>query len=129
MFFRIAVYFSLALSLILISCAPEASHTVLAEFGDQKITLGDFEKAYNNNVGSEDAVKKDSLSKLKNFLNLYVDFRMKLRDAEIRGFDSDSEMQSELLDYKKKVGVSYYLEKHLVDPGIHQLYERRKWDY
>ncbi len=129
MFLRVAVFFTLALGFILTSCAPEGSQTVLAKFGDQKITLGDFEKAYNNNVGNNDAVKKDSLSKLKNFLNLYVDFRMKLRDAEVRGFDSDSEMQNELLDYKKKVGVTYFLETHLVDPAIHQLYDRREWEY
>jgi len=129
MFLRVAVFLSLALGLILSSCAPEGSQAVLAEFGGQKITLGDFEKAYNNNVGNDDAVKKDSLSKLKNFLDLYVDFKMKLRDAEVRGFDKDTSMQNELTDYKKKVGVTYYLEKNLVDPGIHQLYERRKWDY
>ena len=129
MFLRVAVFFTLAFGLILTSCAPEGSQAVLAEFGNQKITLGDFEKAYDNNAGKDDAVEKDSLSKLKDFLKLYVDFRMKLRDAEIRGFDSDSAMQNELQDYKKQVGVTYFLEKHLVDPGIHQLYERRKWEF
>lgn len=126
MLLRIAVLFTFVLAFILSSCAPEQSQIVLAEFGSQKITMKDFENAYANNTGGFDAAKKDSVSKLKNFLNLYVDFRMKLRDAEIRGFDQDTSMQKELLDYKKKVGVSYLIESQLVDPAIHQLYDRRK---
>ncbi|MCL5031337.1 MAG: peptidylprolyl isomerase [Bacteroidetes bacterium] len=128
MLLRIAALFTFVLAFIFSSCAPENSQIVLADFGNQKITMKDFENAYANNSGGVEVAKKDSLSKLKNFLNLYVDFRMKLRDAEIRGFDQDSSMQKELLDYKKKVGVSYLLETQLVDPAIHQLYDRRKWE-
>lgn len=128
MLLRIAALFIFVLAFIFSSCSPENSQIVLADFGNQKITMKDFENAYANNSGGVEVAKKDSLSKLKNFLNLYVDFRMKLRDAEIRGFDQDSSMQKELLDYKKKVGVSYLLETQLVDPAIHQLYDRRKWE-
>ena len=128
MLFRIAVLFTFVLALIFSSCAPEHSQIVLADFGNQKITMKDFENAYANNSGGVEIAKKDSLSKLKNFLNLYVDFRMKLRDAEIRGFDQDTAMQKELQDYKEKVGVSYLIENQLVDPAIQQLYDRRKWE-
>ncbi len=128
MLLKIAVFFSLTFAFILISCSPENSQIVLAEYGNHVVTMKDFEDAYANNVGGYEQAEKDSLSKLKNFLNLYVDFKMKLRDAQVRGFDQDTALQKELYDYKKKVGVSYLLEKHLVDPAIHQLYERRKWE-
>ncbi len=129
MYLRIAALFSILVTFLFVSCAPEHSQIVLAKFGDQKVTMKDFESAYANNVGGYDIAKKDSLDKLKNFLNLYVDFKMKLRDAFIRGFDKDTSINNELTDYKKKVGVSYILEKQIVDPGIKQLYERRKWEY
>ncbi|MHB8579425.1 MAG: peptidylprolyl isomerase [Ignavibacteriaceae bacterium] len=129
MLIRITALLSLAFMLLFVSCAPEQSEIVLAKFGDQKVTMKDFEDAYANNVGGYDIAKKDSLSKLKNFLDLYVDFRMKLRDAYIRGFQNDSSTNAELADYKKKVGVSYILEKQIVDPGIRELYNRRKYEY
>ncbi len=128
MLLRVATLLTFALALILSSCAPEHSQIVLAEFGNQKVKMGEFEKAYENNVGNADQAKKDSLSKLKNFLNLYVDFRMKLRDAFVRGFDQDTSLQNELLEYKKQIGVTYLLDTKLVDPAIHQLYDRRKWE-
>jgi len=129
MFLRVAVVFTFGLALILNSCASGPSQVVLAKFGDQNITVKDFENAYVNNVGSYDVAKKDSLSKLRSFLDLYVDFQMKLKDASLKGYDNDPVLQKELTDYKKKVGVSYILEKQLVDPAINQLYERRKWEY
>ncbi|MHB1688888.1 MAG: peptidylprolyl isomerase [Ignavibacteriaceae bacterium] len=129
MLLRITFFLSFSLMLLFVSCAPEHSQIVLADFGNQKVTMKDFEDAYANNAGGYDIAKKDSLSKLKNFLDLYVDFRMKLRDAFVRGFQQDSSINKELADYKQKVGVSYILEKQIVDPGIKELYERRKWEY
>jgi peptidyl-prolyl cis-trans isomerase SurA len=118
----------LFLSIILVSCSTQHSEIVLAKFSDDKITIGEFEKAYSKNVGGVETAKKDSISKLKNFLDLYMNFRMKLRDAKVRSFDGDENLQNELIDYKKKVGVSYILEKQIVEPGITELYENRKWE-
>ncbi len=125
---RFVIFVFVASALILSSCAPENSQVVVAKFGNQKITMKQFENAYKKNVGEVDKTKQDSLAKMKNFLDLYTNFRMKLRDAYVRGFGQDKEMQDELNDYKKKVGITYYLEKKIVDPGIHQLYNRRKWE-
>ncbi|MGD1008247.1 MAG: hypothetical protein ABR980_13570, partial [Ignavibacteriaceae bacterium] len=129
MFLRVAVILTFGLALILNSCASGTSQVILAKFGDQNITVKDFENAYVNNVGSYEIAKNDSLYKLRNFLDLYVNFQMKLRDAYVRGYDKDPVLQKELTDYKKQVGISYILEKQLVEPAIHQLYERRKWEY
>ena len=128
MFLRAAVILSFGLAFIFNSCASGPSQVVLAKFGNQNITVKDFEKAYVNNVGSYEIARKDSLSKLKNFLDLYVDFQMKLKDAYAKGYDNDPVLQKELTDYQKQVGVSYILEKQLVDPAVNQLYERQKWE-
>jgi len=88
--------------------------------------MKEFEDAYAKNAGGVEQAKKDSISRLKNFLDLYVNFKMKLRDAQVRGFSSNTELSNELLDYKKKVGVSYILEKDIVEPGVKDLYDKRK---
>lgn len=120
--------FSIIVLFLFISCSPKYSEIVLAEFGDEKIKMSEFEEAYIKNAGGAEQAKTDSLAKMKNFLGLYVNFRMKLRDAAVRGFDKEPELLNELTDYKKKVGVTYILEKQIVDPGVEQLYERRKWE-
>ncbi|QQS36793.1 MAG: peptidylprolyl isomerase [Ignavibacteriales bacterium] len=91
--------------------------------------MKEFEDVYASNVGGVEIAKQDSLSKLKNFLDLYVNFKMKLRDAEIRNYADDPTINAELLDYKKKVGVTFLLEKEIVEPGVADLYEKRKWEW
>lgn len=129
MILRAIYLFMAGLLLILSSCTTEHSKIVLAEYGDYSITMSEFEKAYAKNTGGYENAKNDSLSKMKNFLNLYLNFKMKLRDALVRSYDKDPALVAELNDYKEKVGVTYLLEKKLVEPSLKELYERRKWEY
>jgi peptidyl-prolyl cis-trans isomerase SurA len=115
-------------SLIISSCSPSHSNIIVAEYGKDKITLGEFENAYVKNAGSIEAAKKDSINKYKNFLDLYVNFKMKLRDAYVRGFNTDPALKAELKDYKEKIGTSYLIEKKIVEPGIKKLYDQRKFE-
>ncbi|HKB85033.1 MAG TPA: peptidylprolyl isomerase, partial [Ignavibacteriaceae bacterium] len=126
MFRRVILPFAVLASLFLSSCAPKHADIVVAKFDDEQIKMNEFEKMYAKNSGNYEAAKDDSLSQLKNFLDLYVNFRMKLRDAYVRGYDSNPELNQELQDYKEKVGVSYILEKQLLAPGLKNLYDRRK---
>ena len=108
------------------ACSPKHGEILLTKYDDGNITLGEFEKAYAKNSGGVDAAKDDSLEQYQKFLDLYVNFKLKIKDAYARGFDKDSSMLAELNDYKKKVGVSYLLDKELVEPSIKKLYDQRK---
>jgi peptidyl-prolyl cis-trans isomerase SurA len=88
--------------------------------------MEEFEKAYSKNVGGLEAAVDDSFDNYKNFADLYTNFKMKLDDAKVRGYQNDPELNAELTDYKKKVGSSYILEKYLVEPNIKDWYEKRK---
>jgi len=129
MVLRTVVFFSVVFLFFLSSCATEHSEIVLAKYGDKEIKMDEFEKAYAKNAGGFEQAKDDSIAKLKDFLNLYVNFKMKLRDAYVRNYDNDSSLQAELQDYKGKVGVTYLEEKYLVAPAVKELYDRRKWEY
>ena len=127
MSFRISllILFALITSLF-ISCSPEHSKIIVAEYDDSKINMNEFEKAYAKNVGNYEVAAKDSFNNYKNFADLYVNFKMKLKDALNKGYQNDTTLSQELLDYKKKVGTSYILEKYVVEPVIKDWYEKRK---
>ncbi len=110
------------------SCSPESS-SIVARFGNQTINLTEFKKAYIKNGGDLGQVNEDSLSRLSAFLNNYVNFRMQLKDAYSRGFDKDSVLQQEIQNYKNEAGKTYIIDKKIIDPGIRQLYNRRKWEF
>jgi peptidyl-prolyl cis-trans isomerase SurA len=119
--------FSLLITAILFfSCSTQHSDIVIAKYGGEKVTMAEFEKAYSKNAGGYEKASDDSYDNYKNFSDLYVNFKMKLKDAYERGYDKDQNLLSELTDYKKKVGSSYIQEKYLVEPNLKELYERRK---
>jgi len=126
MSYKISVLFAFFLTLFIVSCTPEHSKIVVAEFNETAVTMSEFEDAYSKNVGGWDVAAKDSFENYKNFADLYVNFRMKLKDANERNYKNDSALTAELLDYKKKVGSSFILEKYLVEPNIKDWYEKRK---
>ena len=101
------------------------SESIVAEFDGHEITLGEFEKAYAKNVGGPEIAAKDSLQDYKNFLDLYVVYKMKLRDAFVRDYRNDEDLINELNEYKEKVGVSYIEEKQIVSPGMRRFYDER----
>ncbi len=128
MLLRTFAFLSIAFAFVFYSCSPQNSQ-VIAKFGNQDIGLKEFEKAYAANEGGLEKAKQDSLAKMKNYLNLYVNFRMKLRDAYVRGYEKDSSLQAEIENYKKKIGVTYIIDHQLVDPAIKKLYNKRKWEF
>ena len=117
------------LSFLIISSLNIYAQEVVAEFGKYEITLDEFEHAYAKNVGGWDNAIKQDISDYKNFLDLYVKFKMKLRDAQVRAYDKDPDLMNELKDYQKQVGVSYIIEKKINEPGLKQLFERRKEEF
>jgi len=119
-------FYYVIIFIFLFFTAPAFTQDVVAEYGKYKITLDEFEHAYAKNAGGWERATKDSLPDFKNFLDLYIKFKMKLRDAQVRGYEKDENLMKELKDYQKQVGVSYIIEKQLNEPGLKRLYERRK---
>lgn len=128
MYFKMLALFSIVLAFVLSSCSPKQSDIVLSEFGGHQIKMKEFENALIKNTGNVEAAKKDSLSQLKDFLDLYTTFKMKIRDAEVRGYDQDTSLNNELNDYRNKIAVSFLLNKEIVDPGVKDLYNKRKYE-
>ncbi|MDX1699157.1 MAG: peptidylprolyl isomerase [Melioribacteraceae bacterium] len=124
--YKLLSYCCLAAILLLSSyCSPKQSEIVVAEFGEHQIKMDEFEKAYVKNVGSLEKAKEDSLADLEKFLDLYVNFKMKLRDAYVRDLHNDSNIITELNNYEKTIGASYLLEKELIGKGVKELYKMR----
>ncbi|MFO7525595.1 MAG: peptidylprolyl isomerase [Ignavibacteriaceae bacterium] len=125
MFIRFSLLIFLS-AFLFISCSTEHANIVVGEFTDSQITMAEFEKAYTKNAGSLEKAENDSYDDYKNFAELYINFKMKLRDARIRGYNQDESLKDELDEYKRKVGASYILEKDLVEPALKKIYDQRK---
>ncbi|MFM8178919.1 MAG: peptidylprolyl isomerase, partial [Candidatus Kapaibacterium sp.] len=101
--------------------------TVLATVGGDPITLGDLETAYKRNMVRKNSVltkvRKDSVM---DFLNLYIKYRLKVKDAVSRGFDKDSGVMAEVVSNRRILAENYLLDKKVIEPNLTTYLERRK---
>lgn len=113
----------LAVSLLLGACGPAA---YLGSIGEEPIELREYEDVFaRNKAGWERAASAD-LEERKEFLDLFVAYKLKLREASARGLLQDSSIQHELEEYRTSAASMYVLEKELIGPAIRTFYERRK---
>lgn len=98
----------------------------VAKVGKEVITLSEFEKSFAKNNGGLAKAKERTLEDRKNYLDLLVKFKLKVFDARSKKLDKDPNIQKEIKDYYTTLALSYLTKKEVVEPGLKQLYERRK---
>lgn len=103
-------------------------NTVLATVGGENITYREVEAAYKRNMNRKNSlfsdVRRDSA--LDFISKLYVNYRLKVREAYSRGFDKDSTVMNELNSNKKMLSETYLFDKKVTEPNIEKCTERRK---
>jgi peptidyl-prolyl cis-trans isomerase SurA len=98
----------------------------LVDVGDEKITLGEFEKQYLKTVGNIDTARNKPIEDKRQFLNLYINFRLKVKDARERGLLNNPDIQKDVAEYKRNYAPNYLIDKEVVQSEIKKLYDRRK---
>lgn len=105
--------------------APDESRTVVATYGDSSLTLSEFERAYAkaNDAPSPTA---DSQAAYEEFLQQYVNFRLKVRAAREAGLDTLPTVQRDLRSYRQKMARPKVMRSQVYEPLVRDLYERRQ---
>jgi len=111
----------------LVACSSKKK-SVVAEIGDEKIYLGEFEKQFLKTVNNIDTARNQSMQEKKEFLDLLIKFRLKVKDARDKGFLNSPEIQNDLNDYKKNFISTFLIDKEVVEPYIEKLYERKMYE-
>ncbi len=122
-------YLVLITVVLIISCAPVKKDLLVADLGNEKITLTEFENEYLKSASTVKNAQKQSIEDYKHFLDLYVNFKLKLKEAKELGIDKDDSLLTELENYKKNIGEEFLIEKYVRSPGLEKLYDKRKYEY
>lgn len=104
---------------------PEAG-PVVARIAGTPIYLGEFERRYARTAGSWAAAADDSLAAYRDFLQRYIDYRLKVRAAEDAGLAADPAMQQEITSYRANLARPYLLEQEVLEPIVRDLFERQQ---
>lgn len=117
---------ALLIALTIAGCSPKASEAVVASVGDQDITIPEYERMFVKSNGSREAGEKASLEEREKFLDLMVNYRLKLADAYRDGMDKRPEVMGELQQYKGSLAESFLTDREVVQPGMKDFYARRR---
>lgn len=100
---------------------------VLAKAGSEEITFAQLQEAYKKNMIRKDSslleVPRDSVY---DFLNMYINYRLKVQEAVSRGLAKDSAVLSDIHENRTALAPAYLLEKRLTEPSVEQLLKRRQ---
>ena len=100
----------------------EVPSPTLFTLGSKEVKLSEFQYVYNkNNASSADAYSKKSL---EDYLNLYINFRLKVKEAEDLGMDTIQAINKELETYRLQLAKSYLFDKEVNDQLIAEAYSR-----
>lgn len=101
--------------------------SVVAVFADQQLDINEFEQRYLRAVGTIDQARSDSLTAYADFLERYINFRLKLLDAKERGFDHQAVADSEITLRPGEL-ARHFLVNQKRDQLLRQLYKRSRTD-
>jgi peptidyl-prolyl cis-trans isomerase SurA len=98
---------------------------VLLNIAGDEVTAGDFMYVFNkNNLNHED----QGAEAIKEYLDLYINFRLKVKQAEELGMDTLESFRKELEGYRKQLAQPYFVDNAVSDQLLKEAYERKKID-
>jgi peptidyl-prolyl cis-trans isomerase SurA len=102
-----------------------AEDNILFSVGDTKVNKSEFEYIYQkNNFNNKADYSRKSLD---DYLNLYVNFRLKVKEALAQELDKNDRFKEELSSYEMQL-LDSYVDKEIAEKLIRQEYERSKTD-
>ncbi len=95
---------------------------VLLNINNEQIRLSEFNAIYNKNNNIETAEQKDKDA----YLTLFVNYKLKVQEAQRLGYDTLASFQKELLGYQKQLAQPYLSDNQTQDSILKEAYGRLK---
>lgn len=94
---------------------------VILSVGKTPVLSSEFAYVYKKNTMSADSSSEQNL---RDYLNLYTNFKLKVLEAENLGLDTLDAFKQELDGYKKQLAQPYLTEKNVTDNLVKEAYAR-----
>ncbi len=105
--------------------AQNSGDPILMNVAGKNVTKSEFEAIYhkNNNKNTSNDPKA-----LEDYLQLFINFKLKVKEAETLGMDTSTAFKSELEGYRKQLAAPYLTDNEVNDKLLHEAYDRMKTD-
>ncbi len=110
--------------IISLSIFAQNDDAIVMKLGKENIKLSDFKNTFLKN----NDLQKTSEQELRDYIDLYVNFRLKYAEAESKHLDTIKVLQEELAGYRQQAAEKYLTDKEVSDKLVDEALERMKWD-
>jgi peptidyl-prolyl cis-trans isomerase SurA len=100
-----------------------AQSPVLFNYGIDNVTKSEFERVFMKNNQKD---KKPDEKSVNEYLDLYINFKLKVKEAQSMGLDTSASFKKELEGYRKQLAQPYLTDKNVNEALIREAYDRGK---
>ncbi len=105
--------------------AQDAGNPVLMTIAKTPVTKSEFEKVYRKNNNKEGAY---DMKDVREYLELYINYKLKVKEAEEEKLDTSQTFINELKGYRKQLAQPYMTDKDVSDALVKEAYDRLQKD-
>ena len=98
---------------------------VLFTVGDTPIYTSEFLNVYNKNLG---LVKEESQKNIDEYLDLFINFKLKIKEAKALGLDKKPSYLREFSSYKKQLIKNFIRKNEVTEALVKEAYQRISFD-
>ena len=91
------------------------------------VLKSEFEYVYQKNNGGWDEAGNHSQAQFQEYLDLYINFKRKVMEAESLGLDETEAFKTEFEGYRKQLSQPYLVEKDVQEGLIKEAHDRMQW--
>ena len=106
-----------------ISLVQAQTQDVLFTIDDEQVYASEFIRVYNKNL---DLVKDESQKDIDGYLKLFINYKLKLKEAKRLELDEKSSYLREFESYKKQLAANYLTDNKVTDALIKEAHNRLK---
>lgn len=125
-------HFRFAVALIILtvfiqpfSQAQNPDRRILLNISGDEITVDEFMYVYNKNNFNKEQSNPQAI---REYLDLYINFRLKVMEAESLGMDTLQSFRKELEGYRKQLAQPYFNDDNVSDHLLQEAYQRKLID-
>src|SRR5690606_30912492 len=98
---------------------------VLMTINGKPVYTNEFERVYKKNL---ELVQDESQKDIDGYLQLFIDYKLKIAEAQAQGLDKEEDYLKEFLKYRDQLSRNYLFEDKITDELAQEAYERGKYD-
>ncbi|MCX6278293.1 MAG: peptidylprolyl isomerase [Bacteroidetes bacterium] len=115
---------------VLVTCLPSMAQVnndeTLLTIAGKPVNVSEFLNIYQKNNVKGEPIDKKSLDE---YLELFINFKLKVKEAEELGLDTVTTFKNELNGYRDQLAKPYFTDEATLNRLIAEAYGREKWDF